>query len=80
MNKSVLLGELMQLDAGERLDIAEKLWDSVHPPGSARPGEVVVITEEQLAEAERRFEAYQRDPSRASPANEVMKRIRARFE
>ena len=79
MNKP-LLEELMQLDPTERLDIAVKLWESVHPPGSALPGEDVVLTDEQMAEIDRRIAEHERDPSRAKPWGEVMARIRARFE
>jgi putative addiction module component (TIGR02574 family) len=79
MNKSLLLDELMQLDAAERLDIAEKLWDSIHPPGSARPGDTVVITEEQLAEIDRRIEEHRRDPGSAIPYEEVVERLRSRL-
>jgi putative addiction module component (TIGR02574 family) len=80
MNKSLLLDELMQLDAVERLDIAEKLWDSVHPPGSARPGEVAVITEEQMAEIERRLEEHRKNPDSAIPYEEVIERLRSRLK
>ena len=78
MNKSLLLDELMQLDAVERLDIAEKLWDSVHPPGSALPGETVVITPEQMAEIDRRIEEHRRNPDSAIPYEEVVERLRSR--
>ena len=80
MNKSLLLDELMQLDAAERLDIAEKLWDSIHPPGSARPGDTVVITEELLAEIDRRIDEHRRDPGSAIPYEEVVERLRSRLK
>jgi putative addiction module component (TIGR02574 family) len=80
MNKSLLLGELMQLDASERLDIAEKLWDSVHPPGSARPGEAFVLTEAQMAEIDRRIAEHERHPERAEPWDVVRARLWARFD
>jgi len=80
MNKMLLLDELMQLDAGERLDIAVKLWDSVHPPGSALPGEESGLTDEQKVEIDRRLAAHERNPERARPWPEVMARLRARFD
>jgi putative addiction module component (TIGR02574 family) len=80
MNKSLLLDELMQLSPTERLDIAEKLWDSVHPPGSARPGEDVLFTEEQMAEIRRRVAEHERDPSSALPWEEVRARLWARLK
>jgi putative addiction module component (TIGR02574 family) len=80
MNKVLLLDELMQLSAPERLDIAEKLWDSVHPPGSARPGDIVVLTPEQMAEIDRRLAEHERNPERAAPWDEVRARLWARFD
>jgi putative addiction module component (TIGR02574 family) len=79
MNKP-LLDELMQLDPMERLDIAIKLWESVHPPGSALPGEDVVLTDEQMAEIDRRLAEHERNPERARPWREVLARIRAQFD
>jgi putative addiction module component (TIGR02574 family) len=79
MNK-LLLDQLMQLDPMERLDIAVKLWDSVHPPGSAMPGEDVPLIDEQMAEIDRRLAEHERHPERARPWEEVVARLRARFE
>jgi putative addiction module component (TIGR02574 family) len=73
MNKA-LRDQVLGLPADEKFELVMELWDSIGE------NEMPLPTEEQLAEAERRFEAYQRDPSRGSPANETMKRIRARFE
>ena len=80
MNKAILLDELIQLSPLERLDIADKLWDSVHPPGSARPGDIVVLTDEQMAELDRRLEAHKRHPERAQPWDVVRARLWARFD
>jgi putative addiction module component (TIGR02574 family) len=80
MNKAVLLDELMQLSASERLDIAEKLWDSIHPPGSIRPGEPFVLTDEQKAELDRRIEEHKRNPERAQPWEVVRARLWARYD
>ena len=79
MNKAILLDELMQLSAVERLDIAEKLWDSVHPPGSARPGEDIPLTDEQKAEIDRRLAEHERHPERAEPWEMVRERLWGRF-
>ncbi len=73
MNKA-LRDQVLSLPADEKAELAMDLWDSL------AEGEIPPPTDEQLAEAERRFEAYQNDPSRGSPADVVMKRIRARFE
>ena len=80
MNKAVLLDELMQLSASERFDIAEKLWDSIHPPGSIRPGEPFVLTDEQKAELDRRIEEHKRNPERAQPWEVVRARLWARYD
>jgi putative addiction module component (TIGR02574 family) len=79
MNKP-LLDELLRLDPVERLDIAIKLWESVHPPGSALPDEDVPLTDEQMAEIDRRLAAHERNPERALPWQEGMARLRARFD
>jgi putative addiction module component (TIGR02574 family) len=73
MNKT-LRDKLMSLPPAERAELAQDLWDSL------AEDELPLPSDEQIAEAERRIEAYKKDPSRASPADEVMKRIRARFE
>ena len=80
MNKSVLLDELMQLSPPERLDIAEKLWDSVHPPVSTRPDESFALTEEQKLKLDRRIEEHERHPERAEPWDVVRARLWARFD
>jgi putative addiction module component (TIGR02574 family) len=79
MNKAVLLDELMQLSADDRLDVAEKLWDSIHSPGSLRPGEPFILTDEHKAELDRRLEEHKRHPERAQPWEVVRARLWARF-
>jgi putative addiction module component (TIGR02574 family) len=78
MNKAVLLDELMQLSADDRFDIAEKLWDTIHPPGSLRPGEPFILTDEQKAELDRRLDEHQRHPDRARRWEVVRARLWAR--
>jgi putative addiction module component (TIGR02574 family) len=73
MNKT-LRDQVFNLPAEEKFELVMELWDSIGE------SEIPVPTDEQLAEAERRFEAHRADPSRGSPADAVMKRIRARFE
>jgi len=80
MNKAVLLDELMQLAYDERLEIAERLWDSVHPPGSAWPGEPFVLSAEQKIEIDRRLAEHERDPSTAEPWEEVRARLWSRLK
>ena len=73
MNKA-LRDQVMSLPAKDKVELAMELWHSIDE------GELPLPTDEQLAEAERRFAAFQKDPSRGSPADVAMKRIRARFE
>jgi putative addiction module component (TIGR02574 family) len=72
MNKAVL-DELFRLTPAERMDLACDLWDSV-PPADWPP-----VPDEQIREAEHRLDAHRRDPSRATPWQDAMERIRARF-
>jgi putative addiction module component (TIGR02574 family) len=73
MNKA-LREQVMSLPPDEKYELVMDLWDSI--PESELPP----VPEERIAEAERRFDAYLKDPSRASPWREVMERIRARFK
>jgi putative addiction module component (TIGR02574 family) len=73
MNKA-LRDQVLALPADERAELAMELWDSIAESDQPLPNDA------QLAEAERRFEAYRADPSRGAPADVVMRRIRARFE
>ncbi len=79
MNKT-LRDQVMNLPAQERAELAQELWDSVHPPGSALPGDIVVLTQEQMAELDRRLEEYKQHPERAEPWEVVRKRLWARFD
>ena len=71
MNKSVLLDELMQLSPAERLDIAEKLWDSIDPNDPNLASDSASLTDEQMQEALRRLAEHKRDPSTGIPYEEV---------
>lgn len=79
MNKA-LRDQVMQLPAEERLGLMDELWDSLHPPGSLRPGEPFVLTDEQKAELDRRLEEYERHPERAKPWDVVRARLWAQFD
>jgi putative addiction module component (TIGR02574 family) len=79
MNKP-LMDELLQLDPAERLDIAVRLWESVHPPGSTLPGESVELTEEQMQEIRRRVAEHAQNPGAAVPWEEVRTRLWARLK
>jgi putative addiction module component (TIGR02574 family) len=73
MNKA-LRDQVLGLPADEKFELMMDMWESIPEDKIPLP------TDEQLAEAERRLDAYQRDASRGEPADEVMKRIRAHFE
>ena len=60
-----------QLTAKERLELIERLWDSL----SANP-EAVPLTETQRAELDRRLDNLEREGPQGIPWNEVLQRIR----
>ena len=72
MNKA-LLAELMELNAAERIQLAEDLWDSIAPE------DLPPLTAEQQQEIDRRLAEHAHDPSRASSWEEVRARLWARF-
>ena len=70
-----LLEELLRLSPAERIQLAEDLWDSVAASPDSMPG----LTESQIAECERRLAEHDRDPSTASPWEEVRARLWSRL-
>jgi len=59
----------------ERLELLERLWDSlVDTP------ERIPLTDAQREELDRRLDDYERDPSIGIPWNEVRKRIQGQIE
>lgn len=61
---------LDQLNADQRLRLAEELWDSlVDSPGS------VPVTEAQLTDLARRLDAYRGDPKAGSSWEDVRARL-----
>jgi putative addiction module component (TIGR02574 family) len=73
MNKA-LRDQVLRLPPDEKYELVMELWDSI--PES----EVPPVPDELIAEAERRFEACRKDPTRAAPWRDVMERIRASFK
>jgi putative addiction module component (TIGR02574 family) len=71
-----LMAELLQLSPEERIELAEELWDSV----AASPDSVLDLTEEQIAECERRLAEHDRDPARGRPWEEVRARLWSRYK
>ena len=78
MNKT-LLDELMQLSPAERLDLADKLRDSVDPNDPSLADSLTPLTKEQLQEIRKRIEEHERDPGSAIPWEEVRARLWARL-
>ena len=72
MNKT-LRDQVLSLSPDEKYELVMELWDSI--PES----EVPPVPDELIAEAERRFEACRKDPTRAAPWREVMDRMWTRF-
>jgi putative addiction module component (TIGR02574 family) len=73
--KESLMTELLQLSPAERIQLAEELWDSVAASPDSMPG----LTQEQIAECERRLAEHDRDPSTALPWEEVRTRLWSRL-
>jgi len=73
-----LEAEAMNLPVRERIRLAQDLWESIIPEAEADP-DLLPLTEEQVAELERRLAEHERDPSSAVPWEEVRARLRARF-
>ena len=79
MNKAVL-DELMQLSPAERLDVAERLLESVDPNDPNIVDDLAPLTDEQMQEIRRRIAEHERDPSSAIPWEEVRARLWARLK
>jgi putative addiction module component (TIGR02574 family) len=77
MNKSLLLDELMQLSPAERLDIAERLWESLDPNDPPLADDLAPLTDEQMKEIDRRIVEHERNPGSAIPWDEVKARLQA---
>jgi putative addiction module component (TIGR02574 family) len=73
MNKAALRKELMELPPTERLELVEELWDSLAPE------DLPPVTDEQMQELERRYEALVRDPSRGSSWEDARARLLAKY-
>jgi len=67
MTMSTLMPEIARLTLAERIQLVEDLWDSI----AAEASQSVPLTEEQLAELQRRSRAHQQDPASAIPWEQV---------
>ena len=64
------VAEILKLSIAERLLAVEEIWDSI-----AASSEEVPLTEEEIAELERRLEDHKRNPNSGSSWEEVKARI-----
>ena len=65
--------DVNRLTAAEKLLLVSELWDDL----AAHPTEVPV-SREQIAELDRRMEAYRRDPSQVTSWDAIQKRVLGR--
>lgn len=75
MTRKELVTELLKLDAEERLQAAEELLQSV----ANDPDDPFALSEEQIAEIERRAAELERDPSIGIPWEVVRTRLIDKF-
>ncbi|MGH8760187.1 MAG: addiction module protein [Burkholderiales bacterium] len=64
------ISELLKLPIAERIRLVEMIWDSI----AAAP-EALELTDAERQELDRRWEAFERDPSIGAPWAEVRARI-----
>lgn len=70
---TVRLEDILQLSVPERLDLVEKIWDSITATPEALP-----LTEAQRTELDRRLQAHSKNPEDVETWDEVKARIRQR--
>jgi putative addiction module component (TIGR02574 family) len=62
--------EISQLSVGERIQLAEDLWDSILEQQDELP-----LSDAQKQELDRRLQRYQQDPTAGSTWEEVKQRL-----
>ena len=67
---SVSVSDILKLPVAERVRLAQALWESI-----AAVPDAVTLSEAQRQELDRRWEAYEKDPSLGSPWADVRARI-----
>ena len=63
--------DIAKLSTQERLELLERLWDSLSP-------EAIPMTDAQIAELDRRLDELDREGAVGIPWDEVLERIRKR--
>ena len=66
-----LLEKALELPIPERIKLVEDIWDSI-----AVVPDAIRLTEEQMAEIDRRIEDYQANPDKLVPWEEARERLR----
>lgn len=69
------LAELFKLSVEERLQLVEDLWDSI----AADTENLPPLSQDQIAEIERRLAEHEKNPERARPWEEVRERLWSRY-
>lgn len=67
--------DLFKLSVAERIQLVEDLWDGI----AADTENLPPLTQEQIAEIERRWAEHEKNPERARPWAEVRERLWARY-
>lgn len=69
MNRAPL-DQILDLPAAERVEIAQRIWESVHEHPDA-----VLLTQGQRDELERRWLAFERNPDEGEPWEDVKRSL-----
>ena len=67
-----VMASLLKLPAADRVELAMALWDSLQEPDRETS---VGLSQEELAELERRSAEHRADPSTAVPWSEVRRKL-----
>ena len=69
----IRMEDILQLNIEERLDLMEKIWDSITANEESLP-----LTEAQRTELDRRLQAHVQNPGEAETWDEVKAKIQRR--
>ncbi len=69
-----MIGNLRELSITEKIQLVEDIWDSI-----ADDQNVLLLTNEQRAELDRRLDAYEADGIKGRAASDVIADIRKRL-
>ena len=69
----IRIEDILQLSIDERLDLVEKIWDSITASDEPLP-----LTEAQRAELDRRLQAHVQNPGEVETWDEVKSKIQRR--